>query len=156
RGRRGAHRAELGRGALGGGHRAHGVGRGAPRGSTRTRPIAREGVHLAALRNANPRLLQAGAGRGPLVNVWQFGVGALGGGLSALALRYRALVNGPFEPTRYVWSRGLGLLCDHNGGVEFVKRQRGGRRAQRFAPGSFDQVKDGDLVWVRLIALPQF
>jgi hypothetical protein len=90
------------------------------------------------------------------VNVWQFGIGALGGGLSALGLRYRALVNGPFEPTRYVWSRGLGLLCDHNGGVEFVKRQRGGRSARRFAPESFDQVKDGDLVWVRLIALPQF
>ena len=81
---------------------------------------------------------------------------AASGGLAALGARYRALVNGPFEATRYVWSRGLGLLCDHNGGVEFVKRQRGGRAALRFDPAQFDRVKDGDLVWMRLIALPQF
>ena len=55
-----------------------------------------------------------------------------------------------------MWSRGLGLLCDHNGGVEFVKGQRGGRPALRFDPALFDRVKDGDLVWMRLIALPQF
>jgi len=79
-----------------------------------------------------------------------------GGGLAASAMRYRARVNGPFEPTRYVWSRGLGLLCDHNGGVDFVKGQRGGRPPLRFDPALFDQVKDGDLVWMRLIALPQF
>jgi hypothetical protein len=90
------------------------------------------------------------------VNPVQFGVGAAAGGVSALILRYRALVNGPFQPTRYVWSRGLGLLCDHNGGVSFVKRQRGGRAALRFDPKTFDGVRDGDLVWMRLIALPQF
>jgi hypothetical protein len=90
------------------------------------------------------------------VNLWQFGIGATVGSISALGLRYRALVNGPFEPTRYIWSRGLALLCDHNGGVEFVKRQRGRRRPLRFDPALFDRVKDGDLVWMRLIALPQF
>lgn len=63
---------------------------------------------------------------------------------------------GPFEPTRYVWSRGLALLCDHHGGVDFVRGQRGGRAALRFDPRVFEQVKDGDLVWTRLIALPQF
>jgi hypothetical protein len=81
---------------------------------------------------------------------------AVGGGLGALGLGYRSRVNGPFEPTRYVWSRGLGLLCDHNGGVAFVKGQRGGRAPLRFEPALFDRVKDGDLVWMRLIALPQF
>jgi hypothetical protein len=81
---------------------------------------------------------------------------AAGGGLSAAALHYRARVRGPFLPTRYVWSRGLALLCDHNGGVGFVKGQRGGRPPLRFDPALFDQVKDGDLVWMRLIALPQF
>jgi hypothetical protein len=79
-----------------------------------------------------------------------------GAGLGALGLSYRARVNGPFEPTRYVWSRGLGLLCDHNGGVDFVKGQRGGRAPLRFEPALFDRVEDGDLVWMRLIALPQF
>lgn len=77
-------------------------------------------------------------------------------GLGAFGLRYRALTQGPFEPTKYVWSRGLGLLCDHNGGVRFVKGQRGGRPAMRFDPALFENVKDGDLVWTRLIALPQF
>jgi len=82
--------------------------------------------------------------------------GALGGAGAALGLNYRARVNGPFEPTRYVWSRGLALLCDHNGGVGFVKGQLGGRAPLRFDPQRFDSVKDGDLVWMRLIALPQF
>src|SRR5262249_15661865 len=90
------------------------------------------------------------------MNPWLAGTGALGGTLRALLLRYPPLPNGPFEPTRCVWSRGLGLLCDHNGGREFVKRQRGGRRAQRFDPSLFAAVRDGDLVWMRLIALPQF
>jgi len=90
------------------------------------------------------------------VNLWQFGIGATLGSVSALGLRYRALVNGPFEPTRYVWSRGLGLLADHNGGADFVKRQRGNRRPLRFDPALFDRVQNGDLVWMRLIALPQF
>ena len=81
---------------------------------------------------------------------------AVGGGLGALALNYRERVHGPFQPTRYVWSRGIGLLCDHNGGVGFVKGQRGARAAMRFDPALFDRVEDGDLVWMRSIALPQF
>jgi len=88
---------------------------------------------------------------------WPLGLLAvLGLLLLALRARYRALVNGPFEATRYVWSRGLALLCDHNGGVAFVKGQRGGRPALRFDPKLFAHVKEGDLVWVRLIALAQF
>ena len=90
------------------------------------------------------------------MNPLQLGVGAIAGGASALYLHYRSLVNGPFEPTKFVWSRGLGLLCDHHGGVDFVKRQRGGRPALRFDPARFSAVKDGDLVWTRMIALPQF
>ena len=70
------------------------------------------------------------------------------------AYRLRSL--GPFEITKYVWSRGLALGCDHNGGIDFVRGQRGGRAALRFDPRAFDAVKDGDLVWMRLIALPQF
>jgi hypothetical protein len=84
------------------------------------------------------------------------GAGALAAGAAGLGAAYRARVNGPFEATRYVWSRGLGLLCDHNGGVAFVKGQRGGRPAMRFDPALFDRVREGDLVWMRLIALPQF
>lgn len=62
-----------------------------------------------------------------------------------------------FKPTHFVWSRGLALRCDHNGGFDFVRRQRGsGRAAIRFAAGRYSNVRDGDLVWVRLIALPQF
>ena len=69
----------------------------------------------------------------------------------------RLNTRGSFEPTHFVWSRGLALLCDHNGGFDFVRRQRGsGRAAIRFAPRAYDDVRDGDLVWVRLIALPQF
>ena len=90
------------------------------------------------------------------MNPFFIAAGALGGGLSALAWDYRARVRGPFEPTRYVWSRGLALLCDHNGGVGFVKGQLGGRPPLRFDPSLFDQVRDGDLIWMRLIALPQF
>ncbi len=69
---------------------------------------------------------------------------------------YRARSLGPFAPTKYVWSRGLALGCDHHGGLSFVRGQRGGRAALRFDPRAFDAVKDGDLVWMRLIALPQF
>ena len=90
------------------------------------------------------------------MNQVQLCVGIVAGGASALYLHYRSLVNGPFEPTKFVWSRGLGLLCDHNGGVEFVKKQRGGRPPLRFDPELFSSVKDGDLVWMRMIALPQF
>ncbi|MBW2457249.1 MAG: hypothetical protein JRI68_22265 [Deltaproteobacteria bacterium] len=85
------------------------------------------------------------------------GMTALGAmGLARGVLWYRQKVNGPFEPTRFIWSRGLALWCDHNGGVDFVKRQRGGRPALRFAPDAYDSIQDGDLVWVRHIALPQF
>lgn len=69
---------------------------------------------------------------------------------------YRTRSLGPFEMTKYVWSRGLALGCDHNGGLGFVRGQRGGRTALRFDPRAFEAVKDGDLVWMRLIALPQF
>jgi hypothetical protein len=83
------------------------------------------------------------------------------GELVATALelaRYRANVNGPFQPTRLVWSRGLALLCDHNGGVDFVKRQHGGwwMPPLRFDPRRYAGITEGDLVWVRLTALPQF
>lgn len=62
-----------------------------------------------------------------------------------------------FRPTRLVWSRGLALSCDHNGGFDFVRRQRGsGRPALRFPAGAYAGIRDGDLVWVRLTALPQF
>lgn len=62
-----------------------------------------------------------------------------------------------FQPTRFVWSRGLALLCDHNGGFDFVRHQRGGGRpALRFPAGAYAGIRDGDLVWVRLTALPQF
>src|SRR6478735_1819246 len=100
-------------------------------------------------------MLPARAGRGRPLNPELLALAALSG-LGALGLRYRALVNGPFQPTRYVWSRGIGLLCDHHGGVGFVKGQRGGRPPLRFDPAQFERVKDGDLVWMRLIALPQF
>lgn len=74
----------------------------------------------------------------------------------ALEASYRSRNLGPFEPTKYIWSRGLALLCDHNGGVGFVRDQRGSRAPLRFDARLFDRVRDGDLVWVRLIALPQF
>jgi hypothetical protein len=62
-----------------------------------------------------------------------------------------------FRPTHYVWSRGLALLCDQNGGFDFVRKQRGsGRAAIRFAEDAYAGIRDGDLVWTRLIALPQF
>lgn len=62
-----------------------------------------------------------------------------------------------FLPTRFVWSRGLALSCDHNGGLAFVRRQRGGGRpALRFDAGAYANISDGDLVWVRVTALPQF
>ena len=90
------------------------------------------------------------------MNPLVIGAGALAGGLLTLGLEYRRRIQGPFEATRYVWSRGLALLCDHNGGVGFVKGQRGGRAPMRFDPRLFEEVRDGDLVWMRLIALPQF
>jgi hypothetical protein len=81
---------------------------------------------------------------------------AAGAATAAATKRYHALVNGPFEATDYVWSRGIGLLCDHHGGMDFVKRQRGGRRPVKLDPSAFDGVRDGDLVWTRHVALPQF
>jgi hypothetical protein len=67
-------------------------------------------------------------------------------------------IRGPFEPTYFVWSRGLALRCEHHGGRAFVREQRGGTRhpSLRFEPHAYDNVRDGDLVWVRLTALPQF
>jgi hypothetical protein len=62
-----------------------------------------------------------------------------------------------FRPTRFVWSRGIALSCDHNGGLEFVRRQRGGGRpALRFVADAYANIREGDLVWVRVTALPQF
>ncbi len=77
--------------------------------------------------------------------------------LSGIEAQARGLAaRGPFEPTRFVWSRGFALMCDHNGGMTFVRRQRGSRPALRFPADAYDRVRDGDLVWVRLVALPQF
>lgn len=84
--------------------------------------------------------------------VWDRAAALVGGWEAA----YRVRSLGPFEITKYVWSRGLALGCDHNGGLTFVRGQRGGRAALRFDPRRFDAVRDGDLVWMRLIALPQF
>jgi hypothetical protein len=90
------------------------------------------------------------------VSVWPLAIGAAAGSVSAFALSYRARTHGPFQATHFVWSRGLALLCDHNGGVPFVKGQLGGRAPLRFDPRLFDDVREGDLVWMRSIALPQF
>ena len=76
--------------------------------------------------------------------------------LGGLEARYRVRSLGAFEPTRWVWSRGLALSCDHNGGLLFVRGQRGSRAPLRFNAADFARVKDGDLVWTRLLALPQF
>ncbi len=84
--------------------------------------------------------------------LWTRAAATLGG----LEARYRIRSLGPFEPTHWVWSRGLALSCDHNGGPLFVRGQRGSRAPLRFNPADFERVKDGDLVWTRLIALPQF
>ena len=63
---------------------------------------------------------------------------------------------GPFEPTHHVWSRGLALLCDHNGGVGFVREQRGGKPPVPIDPQSYEGVRDGELVWTRATSLPEF
>ena len=65
-------------------------------------------------------------------------------------------VRGPFEPTRWVWSRGLALLCDHYGGLPFVRDQGGGRPEQPLRPEAYVNVRDSALVWVRSTQLPQF
>ena len=65
-------------------------------------------------------------------------------------------VYGSFEATHFIWSRGLALLCDHNGGKLFIKNQRGNRPAIRFNPEEYSNIRPGDLVWVRHTALSQF
>ena len=62
-----------------------------------------------------------------------------------------------YTPTRYLWSRGLALLCDHNGGFDFIRKQRGGGRAPLpYDLDDYSNVRDGDLVWVRVDSLPLF
>jgi hypothetical protein len=49
-------------------------------------------------------------------------------------------------------------MCERHGGRAFVREQRGGRHAPlvRFDRHSYDEVREGDLVWVRSSALPEF
>jgi hypothetical protein len=49
-------------------------------------------------------------------------------------------------------------MCEHHGGHAFVREQRGGAGMPPlpFDPRGYDGVRDGELVWVRLTALPQF
>jgi hypothetical protein len=65
-------------------------------------------------------------------------------------------LRGAFEPTQWVWSRGLALLCEHHGGKWFVREQRGGKEPLRFDPEAYENVREGELIWVRSVALPQF
>jgi hypothetical protein len=83
-------------------------------------------------------------------------IGALATGAGVAYARYAARTRRPFAATNLVWSRGLGLLCDKHGGVDFVKRHRGGGHVPRFDPAAYAGIRDGDLVWVRFVALPQF
>jgi len=77
--------------------------------------------------------------------------------VTAAAAGERLNTRASFQPTRLVWSRGLALMCDHNGGLAFVRRQRGGGRPPlRFDAHAYAGIGDGDLVWVRVTALPQF
>jgi hypothetical protein len=81
---------------------------------------------------------------------------APGAHLRAAARRVGLLPNG-FAPTRHVWSRGLALLCEHHGGLPFVRQQP--QREQPLCSFDLDdyaQVRDGDLVWTRSTALPEF
>ena len=62
-----------------------------------------------------------------------------------------------YQPTRFLWSRGLALMCDHNGGFDYVRKQRGGGRPPiAYDAADFANVRDGDLVWVRVKSLPHF
>ena len=62
-----------------------------------------------------------------------------------------------YEPTRFIWSRGLALLCDHNGGFDYVRKQRGGGRAAiAYDSHDFSSARDGDVIWVRATSLPHF
>jgi hypothetical protein len=74
----------------------------------------------------------------------------------ALRLHYLHRIRGNFSATRFLWSRGLALLCDHHGGTRFVKDQVGGNPQIPLDPAAFQHVKDGDLVWMRATSLPQF
>jgi hypothetical protein len=55
-----------------------------------------------------------------------------------------------------LWSRGLALLCDRNGGMRFVREQRGGQPPVPIDPAGYEGVRDGDLVWTRATSLPEF
>jgi hypothetical protein len=69
----------------------------------------------------------------------------------------RLNTRGSYEPTHFLWSRGFALLCDHNGGFDYVRKQRGGGRAPlAFDPADYAHVRDGDVVWVRVTSLPNF
>lgn len=85
-------------------------------------------------------------------------LGVIGLTASAVALRLHYLhrIRGNFSATRFLWSRGLALLCDHHGGTRFVKDQVGGNPQIPLDPATFQHVKDGDLVWMRATSLPQF
>jgi hypothetical protein len=79
--------------------------------------------------------------------------------LETLSANVGARLNtrGSYEPTGFVWSRGLALLCEHNGGFDYVRKQRGGGRPPlAYDAADFSNVRDGDLVWVRVNSLPHF
>jgi len=73
------------------------------------------------------------------------------------AIGARLNTRGSYEPTRLLWSRGLALLCEHNGGFDYVRKQGGGGRPPLdYDARDFADVRDGDLVWVRVNSLPRF
>ncbi len=80
-------------------------------------------------------------------NLWEAGQAALGARLN---------LPSTFQPTKLLWSRGLALLCDCHGGIDFVRKQRGGMSPMRLMPEMYEGIKAGDLVWVRAFSLPQF
>jgi hypothetical protein len=47
-------------------------------------------------------------------------------------------------------------MCDRNGGLAFVRDQRGGKPLVPFDPRAYSNVREGETVWVRITALPQF
>jgi len=62
-----------------------------------------------------------------------------------------------YQPTHFLWSRGLALMCDHNGGFDYVRKQRGGGRPPlTYDSAAYAKVREGDLVWVRVKSLPHF
>jgi hypothetical protein len=75
---------------------------------------------------------------------------------TALVLHYRHRLKARFSPTRFLWSRGLALLCDHHGGLPFVRDQSARKSRARLDPLIFAHVKNGDLIWMRATYLPQF